>query len=343
MTKNWQKTVKLCWLVWGFKKLNLLGKPWWIMSENKKNTILRGIFSAEVPDKSGEVVSIKGMDLSTIEEGRGLVNSEHDNSFTKTVGKILNAKKIFKEADCIDEFEKRAFKSVNGAALLVGNIELFDGPEAHDEARAIAKIAKYSQRKNEPLMLGFSVEGGILERTDSTIKRSIVRKVAITSGPCNEAARAELATELTKSEYAIYEKLSKTEKSKETLTNGQVLEVYDEERINQSLNSIKTRLGGLVKALEAGFGGATASLTQGAALQKQNLKGVKPSTKIIGEETTLPGEETTKEAKVETSGLHEIDENKADKIDDKKEDAKIKFKLKKAEFIAYSFYNSLKK
>lgn len=313
--------------------------------ESKKNTILRGIFSAETPDKSGEVVRIDGIDLSTIEENKGLVNSEHDNSFTKTVGKILNAKKIFKESDCKDEFEKKAFESVNRVPLLVGTIELFDGPEDHDEARAIAKIAKYSKRKNEPLLLGFSVEGGILERSGPIIKKSVVRKVAITSGPCNEAARAELVSEMTKSEVAVFDKISKQEKSKDVLSTGSVLEVNDENQINQTVNSIKARLGSLVKALEAGFASATVPLTQGAALQRQNLKGSKASTakKLLNEETSLPGEETTKEAAPETSGLKEINEDKAEKVDDKKEDAKIKFKLKKAEFMAYSFYNSLKK
>jgi len=314
------------------------------MTSLKKGTILRGIFSAETPDKSGEIVSIAGIDISTINDGKGLVNSEHNNDFTKTVGKILNAKKIFSEKDCANAFEKNAYESVNKVPLMVGTVELFD-EEGHTEAMAIAKIAKFYKKRNEPLVLGFSVEGGILERSGPMIKKSIVRKVAVTAGPCNEAARAELVSEMTKSEAAVFERISKTEKTQNSISSGVITEVfdYDEEKVNQTVSSIKMRLGSLVKALEAGFGGATASLTQGAALQKQNLKGSTPSKKIVGEETALPGEETTKENAPETSGLKTVDENKAEKIDDKKDDAKIKFKLKKAEFIAYSFYNSLKK
>ncbi len=313
------------------------------MAGLKKGTILRGIFSAETPDKSGEIVSIEGIDISTINDGKGLVNSEHNNDFTKTVGKILNAKKIFSDKDCSNEFEKKAYESVNKVPLMVGTVELFD-EEDHPEAQAIAKIAKFYKKRNEPLVLGFSVEGGILERSGPVIKKSIVRKVAVTAGPCNEAARAELVSEMTKSEAAVFERISKTEKTQNTLSAGAVTEVleYDEGKINESISSLKARLGSLVKALEAGFATATAPLTQGAALQKQGVKEVKPSKKIMGEETTLPGEETTKEAP-EATGLKRIDENKAEKIDSKKEDAKIKFKLKKAEFIAYSFYNSLKK
>ncbi len=313
------------------------------MTALKKGTILRGIFSAETPDKSGEIVSIAGIDISTINDGKGLVNSEHNNDFTKTVGKILNAKKIFSEKDCANAFEKNAYESVNKVPLMVGTVELFD-EEDHPEAQAIAKIAKFYKKRNEPLVLGFSVEGGILERSGPMIKKSIVRKVAVTAGPCNEAARAELVSEMTKSEAAVFERISKTEKTQNTLSSGAITEVfeYDEDKTNEVVTNITNGLARLKKALEAGFASATVPLVQGAALQKQNLKGVKPSKKIVGEETTLPGEETTKEAP-ETSGLKDVDKTKAEKIDDKKEDAKVKFNLKKAEFIAYSFYNSLKK
>lgn len=309
---------------------------------DKKPMILRAVFTAEVPDKSGEIVSVRGLNLDSIHEGKGLVNSEHSNSFAKTVGKILNAKKIFKESDCANDFEKRSFKKTNGVPIVVGTMELF--PD-HEEAEAIAKIVKYSKNKGEPLLLGTSVEGGILEREGPFIKQSIMRKVAITASSCNEAATMELASEMSKSEFATYQKMIQTDNGENILCKGSIEDAfeYDEDKINESIDAIKIRLGSLVKALEAGFGGASGTLTQGAALQKQNLKGVKPSEKITGEETTLPGEETTKEAAPEASGLKEIDEKKSEKVDNQKEDAKIKFKLKKAEFIAYSFYSSLKK
>ncbi len=299
----------------------------------KKNTILRGIFSVESPDRAGEVVSIKGIDLSTISEGRGLVNSEHDSSFANTVGKVVQAKKLFSEKDCTDAFEKKMFASCNGAAMLVGTIELFDGPEDHDEARAISKIIKHYKRKGELLPLGLSVEGGILQRDGSTITRSIVKKIAITASACNEAATVELASELTKSEFAAYDRIAKST-PKDILATGTITEVYNESDIAERISGIKDRLVGLTKALEAGFAtGAPSTLTQGAALQKQTFSLPKAKLKKPKEETEV----------TEETGLKPIDKDKAAKIDGRKEEAKLAFKLKKAEYMAYSFYNSLKK
>src|ERR1017187_1353312 len=102
------------------------------MANLKKSTKIRGIFSSESPDRAGEIVKIDGVDLSAVHEHRALVNSEHQQDFAKTVGRILSAKKIFSEKDCVDKFEKDSYNSVGKVPLIVGSIELFDDEE-HSE------------------------------------------------------------------------------------------------------------------------------------------------------------------------------------------------------------------
>jgi len=308
----------------------------------KKNTILRGIFSAETIDRAGELVSIKGMDISSLTSGRGLANAEHSNSFASTVGKIISAKKIFTEKDCDNNYERRLFKTCNGAALLIGSIELFDGEEDHPEANAIAKIAKYYKNRDLPINLGLSVEGGVLARDGNTITRSIVRKVAITASAANEAATLELGNELSKSEFSVYDKLSKSTPSKDVLSTGQIHEVIeiDENAISDRLVVIKDRLSSLIKGLEAGFAcGAPGSLTQGAALQRGSRS--KPK-KLKKEESSKSLNEEDSEKTTIVEGLKPIDKEKAEKIDSKKEEATLDLKLKKAQIIAYSFFSKKK-
>lgn len=323
------------------------------MQNLRKGMKLRGIFSAEAPDKSGEVVSIKGIDISAVDAGTAFVNSEHQQDFAKTVGKITKAKKIFEAKDCADIFEKRMFESVNRVPILVGEVELFDD-EDHEEAKAIANIAKHFAKRKEPLNFGWSVEGAIVNREGPMINKSIMRKVAITASPCNAAAQAEVMSELSKSEREVYERISSNVKTENTISSNFGCEVVDEapSQIADTINQLQVKVQKLQKALEAGMAmGGPSGSTQGAALQTQ---GVKPKIHKTGdqEESTTEGSKTeesgtrpkAKETEVEVSGLKEIDAKKIKVIDDKKEDINLKMKMKKAEFYAFSFFSqSLKK
>ena len=325
------------------------------MANLRKGMKLRAIFSAETPDKSGEIVKISGVDLSAVANGTALVNSEHDQSFAKTIGKITKAKKIFEEKDCLDKFEKNAFISVNRVPLIVGEIELFDNDD-HQEAKAVASIVKHFSGKKEKLPIGFSVEGAIVSRDGAMINKSIVRKVAITCTPCNDAAKAELLSELSKSEVTVYEKLSSQSKTENTISSGFTCELA-EDSPNEILQNWSSKVTNLQKALEAGMAtGSPASLSQGAALQSKGTKGKihktsgesSESSSASGEETpdrriSGKGQETTDLAE---NGLNPVNKEVIKEIDDKKKDeASLKIKkLKKAELLAYNFFkDSLKR
>ena len=67
-----------------------------------------GVFASEALDSSGEVLDVKGADISTMQEGNGFCNYEHNGADGKgngneIVGKIVYVKKIFTPEDCEDE------------------------------------------------------------------------------------------------------------------------------------------------------------------------------------------------------------------------------------------------
>lgn len=87
------------------------------MQNLKKNVILEGVFSAQSPDTSGEVLDVKGADISSLNDGTAFVNTEHTNpediekadgdfkGFQAVVGKVNWARKIFTKEDCKSDRE----------------------------------------------------------------------------------------------------------------------------------------------------------------------------------------------------------------------------------------------
>ncbi len=245
---------------------------------------------------------------------------------------------------------------MNRVPLIVGEIELFDSDD-HQEAKAVASIVKHFSRKHEKLPIGFSVEGAIVSRDGAMINKSIVRKVAITCTPCNEAAKAELLSELSKSEVTVYEKLSSQGKTENALGSGFNCELA-EDSPNEILQGWSNKVTNLQKALEAGMAaGSPSSLSQGAALQSKDAKGKihKTSSGESSESSSTSGEKTSdgrngsqskETTELAENGLNPVNKEVIKEIDDKKKDeASLKIKkLKKAEVLAYNFFcDSLKR
>jgi len=62
-------------------------------------TFIDGVGQCQVLDKSGELVDLKGHDISSLDK-TGVFNWEHQSNTPATlVGKILKAKKIFSKDD----------------------------------------------------------------------------------------------------------------------------------------------------------------------------------------------------------------------------------------------------
>lgn len=158
--------------------------------------IIDGVLGSECVDSSGEILDIEGADILDLEEGRGVLNWEHQGADNKEhqgqeiVGKIVFAKKVFKASDCDSEREKHFWSKVKHP-FIYGICRLYDGA-GHDGAKAIAAQIRDHHANGEPVLVRFSVEGATLEKDGNTLKRSVIRRVALTLKPCNRTANSGL-------------------------------------------------------------------------------------------------------------------------------------------------------
>jgi len=288
----------------------------------KKNILLEGIFSCESPDTSGEVLSVAGADISDLQTGQATLNTEHINpedadnaemhkntegfqGFNSIVGRVVNAKKIFSDKDCQSDRELLAWRKMR-KPMIYGTVEIWDGPDAHDNARAAASIARMFNKQKEGPQLGLSVEGSTLDREGNILKRTVIRKMALTMKPAFREARVDIVED---SAPQVAKSMSKP-----TIEGG--FEPLRKSVAMQHLAVITTEipkdfglskaLDNLKKALTAGTPvAAPNALSGGEALQKESqlakllkLVGKKsPSVALI--KTLVPGISNDDAAKVE--------------------------------------------
>lgn len=268
------------------------------MEPLKKNITVAAVLSAETVDTSGEVLVVKNADISALKSGNAPVNIEHINpedlekeedkdfkGFTVVVGRVIDAKKIFSEDDCDNEYELKAWNDLQ-VPLIFGYIEFFDGDDAHENAKAASSIIKMANKSGFDHMIGFSVEGQILKREGNKLVETVIKRVASTLKPANKAAKI----------YGV---------SQDTTSNGDngLVKKADLDCLNVlskpiPLNNwtivqdfgLSNALFKLRKALTAGIPmSAPSGLSDGAALQKEshvakkliNLVGKKPVNKKL--------------------------------------------------------------
>jgi len=159
--------------------------------------LISGIAACETIDSSGEILKIDGLDISSLERD-GVLNVEHESkSMSNIVGKILKAKKIFSDQDCVNESQKKYWKMVQTPYLWILG-ELFDDV-GHSEAQNIVAMLKYDMKakaegkytEDMAQLINLSVEGAKLKKDGNVVSRSIARKISITITPCNKVAQAE--------------------------------------------------------------------------------------------------------------------------------------------------------
>lgn len=159
-------------------------------------TKIIGIAATEDIDTSGEVLSIDGCNLDTIEDGRGYLNWEHsgnEDNGENIVGKVLRMKKILSKEDCETPKQLYFFEKCRNRPYLYMEGELFDDPDApHPGALCIASIIRYGQKTGEEMQLGLSVEGSTHTRDGNKLIGTIIKGVALTIKPCNRSAFAQI-------------------------------------------------------------------------------------------------------------------------------------------------------
>jgi len=161
----------------------------------KKNTIIDGIAASEHLDSSGESLSIEGMDISSLGGPDSILNWEHGSKDrpSQVVGKVTFAKKIMKKANAKTKREKYFWNKIKKPFVYI-KAELFDGI-GHSGAQDVAAMLRYKNKdkgEESRLVVGFSIEGGKMDKKGMVVTKSIARDVAITVKPCNKVCDAEL-------------------------------------------------------------------------------------------------------------------------------------------------------
>ena len=166
-----------------------------------------GILAAQNVDNSGETILIEGIDNSQLH----LIKDEHPekDEFYSKVGAIKYSKKIFSAKDCENDKQIRCWNHAL-VPFLYGEGELADDQD-HPNAQASAAMLKFTQRPDIPLSVGWSIDGGITQRTasdgqpteDKELGNILAKTVAIagslTVKPCNPKCLAFIDADLTKS------------------------------------------------------------------------------------------------------------------------------------------------
>ena len=233
-----------------------------------------GIASSEHLDSSGEVLSIEGHDISDLEEGKGVLNFEHDEekSVENILGKITFAKKILSQRDCSNDRETMYWNLCKKPFVYI-IAELFDDEE-HPGAVAAAALIRYYARRGEKILAGFSVEGQTLERDNNFLKQSVGRRVALTLRPCNKSCVSGLLEDpqsrrlIEKSEGRID---SRYLYEVSTVILSDTIEIPE---IVVTAADLAKSVQELRKTLEGGgYNAAPSTLTQGAALAREEIVG----------------------------------------------------------------------
>lgn len=176
------------------------------------STFIHGIAASENLDSSGEIVSIAGMDTSSLAKD-GTINWAHlDKSPSQTVGKIVYEKKILDLSYCENEYQKYFWNKCQTPYLYIIG-ELFDA-QGHQSARDLAAILKYdaeNRDRHQNNTVSFSVEGVTLSKKGNIVTRSIARKVTCDTLPCNKVAIAEIVMPTTKESEDELSPIFKTE------------------------------------------------------------------------------------------------------------------------------------
>lgn len=227
--------------------------------------LIDGIATSEALDSSGELLRIKGHDISDLVEGKGVLNWEHENrSAEDIIGDIVYAKKILKKEDCSNDRERTYWDFCKTPFVYI-KAQLFTD-ELHPGAIAAASIIRYYHKKKEKILAGFSIEGSTLERDENILERTVGRRVALTLRPCNKQSISGVLEDESIKKYMNYDKS----------INGDLYQVDtcildDDTPEEDPMQALKKSLAVLKKTLTGGsYNVAPSQLSGGSALSVED-------------------------------------------------------------------------
>jgi hypothetical protein len=261
------------------------------MANKKKSAprgmVIDGVAASEAIDSSGEILRIKGVDISELEEGRGVLNFEHKgdqdagSSFNDIIGRVIFAKKIFKEADCSNDRERMYWKKVR-LPLIYIQCELFD-QEDHPGAKAASSMIRHYHLRDLPILVRYSIEGTTIEKDGNNLKTSIARRIAATIKPCNRSCHSGVLEDPVVDLKIDPDKEEDPDPLKELLARKYENPMYEKigGEIEVECNPMLDKKGDLAKALThlkairktltaGSYNAAPGALTGGAALQVED-------------------------------------------------------------------------
>lgn len=251
------------------------------MAASSKGMIIDGIAASEAIDTSGEVLEVKGADISDLENGLGVLNYEHRKdsdagaSANDIVGAITYARKIFSAEDCEDERQERYWKECQLPFIYI-KAELFDA-DGHPGAQALAAVIRFYNRRKMPILVRFSVEGSTIDRDGNKLKKTIARRVAATVKPANRSCISGVVedprdgeTPKDSLEALLSQKLLSPDKQ---LLGKHETETFDlvvaDPHASDDVQEESSELEKMITA--GGYNAAPGTLTGGAALQREDL------------------------------------------------------------------------
>jgi len=154
---------------------------------------LAGIMLSQACDSESDSFTVSGV---SIEHLRGaIVNSEHEKSWSKTIGKIIDVRKIYTEDDCKSDQEKGFLKKNNSMPFIYGCVELMN-ETGHTEALAVSQIVEFHKTadgKYDELPLFYSIEiEPVSVSSNKVYSLSVAKRVGIVRNPANRACILEV-------------------------------------------------------------------------------------------------------------------------------------------------------
>jgi hypothetical protein len=152
-----------------------------------EDRLIRGLASAENMDAHGEVVLQSGADVKPLLQ-TGWVNWDHNPGAENLIGIPLRAE--------IADISSHPIMNKSGLKGLGMYVEarLLQGHPRADAVWSLLKSLKGTERT-----LAWSIQGGTLERTGASnnmLARTVIRHIAITHQPVNQASFAEVVKSL---------------------------------------------------------------------------------------------------------------------------------------------------
>lgn len=152
------------------------------MAGSDEPWMIEGLASTPTEDQQGEIVLVKGLDLSYLDAGKGTFNWNHfgDKDPSSVIGLITQHR-----------------RTQEGEFWVKGRLL-----KALPKAQAAYNLLKALDEEGETRRMGMSIEGKVLHRQNKVIYKAWVKAVALTMDPVNQDTYVGFAKSFAGAEYA---------------------------------------------------------------------------------------------------------------------------------------------